>query len=727
MGFFDNFAGPPTHSPMRPRKFVDIDGEKAQRRLPAPLQISPTVRSEDSPMIDFKSSADSDLRAKLSLISLEDSPVVLVRPNSPRKHESNRESVSTARKLVQDEQKITSSPRRVLKGMQKALSNRHFNRSNSADEEATIAKSPRRPSCPPSPRRTSCPPTSPRRSMQVKNLSNRLLGRAKNSADDTSTLLLPEDKPMPSLMKKTLSLRFGKSEDCSDSVASQELSAPPSTPVRTANARKLVFSTMDGLAAPNCFAASNEPASPPSSPTRASARKLVFGSKDAPTTNGHHSPPSSPLHRPNTRMLSRSNMEDLDAPSAEPTEDYLSSPSSTIRAISRNISWSNMDALSAPYADDENIQIARKVARPSMSPKRSPSKVKAPKVAICKMPDLIAPSLDGDESAHGSISPRRIMQKKLAPCSAASVVSISKEKPKERSMSPMRSLVKKLSLRSLCSAGRASSGYDELTGESEYEPKQRMGLSRHLSLSKIDHSSGLNDAGSVCDRSAASTRSFSSVLRKTASLRGSCMSESSAVDSSTPEAAERFKSASPRRCAGRSVSPRRTPQKQTSGHIIPPPQHSIQVSSSSSNAPPSSPRRVIHQTPIKTANRRVSLQKQVSERTPTKSLHKPSSFDLPRSPVKKSGATARKLEPMPILKTPPSSPRRSSFATSPRRGSNQQRPHASPLNKVQSCRALTTPMSERRKFTSLADCIGEYDKIVYPEDEAPDGSSITGW
>ena len=228
------------------------------------------------------------------------------------------------------------------------------------------------------------------------------------------------------------------------------------------------------------------------------------------------------------------------------------------------------------------------------------------------------------------------------------------------------------------------------------------------------------------------------------------MSQSSAVDTSTPEAAARAINASPLERSGRSFSPRRRMQKQQSDsrmlsaspkrtmqkqqsdrHVHPSsPKHSTNSTLLTSDIPPSSPRRHSHHAPLKTSAK-PAYQNQLSVRTPDKSMQKFSSFEVPRSPVKKDGATARKLGNIPILKTPPTSPRRSSVSGSPR-----QAVHANPpkkMQRVQSCRQLMTPTTERKTFTSVEDCIGEYNKIMTLDMTdsngagAPASAAVTGW
>jgi hypothetical protein len=38
-----------------------------------------------------------------------------------------------------------------------------------------------------------------------------------------------------------------------------------------------------------------------------------------------------------------------------------------------------------------------------------------------------------------------------------------------------------------------------------------------------------------------------------------------------------------------------------------------------------------------------------------------------------------------------------------------------------------TPAAERKKFTSAEDCVGEYEKIINGDVDAPVGTSVTGW
>jgi hypothetical protein len=656
-------------------KVLDSEGDKAQRRVSTASTTSSTARNKGFSSIEGGDN-HSDLKAKLLLVSLENLHVV--RPNSPRRHQSNRECKSPKQQILHDEPQKLNSPLRAMKSLQKAMSAKHFGRSRSAVEEASVSRNP-------------CVPTSPRRSMKIKDLSNRLLGLGKSSVEEKSTAQLSEAKPDRNIQQSSL--------ETPKTVLSQQASIAPSSPVR-AHARKLVFSSTDGLDG-RTVASTNQYA-PPSSPLRTIARKISW-----------------------------SNMEELWAPSAAPMEEYSSPPSSPLRAIARTLSWSNMDASVAPRFSsldedgEETVMVARKSVRAHLSPNRSPPKTMVKKLSHRKMTGLQTPSLGDDELNNESPTPRHVMNKKLSVRSIGNVSAVSTltEQPKERSKSPMRTLVKKLSLGSLCSASKVSD-YDELTPASESVPR-RITLSKHFSLSRIDHSRGLSDAPSMADQSAFSTRSRSSLtstLRKSTSLRillSSCTSETAAVDTSTPEAAARVISASPPGRSNRSLSPKRTMQKQQSDRHVRSvsPRRTPHGSCPTSSAYPSSSRNSSLHSPVKTS-RRSKLQKQTSERTPTKSLHKLSAFDAPLSPVKTSCATARKLEPIHILTTPPSSPRRRTIAGSPRRAIAISSP-TQHFNRVQSCRVLSTPVTERKTFASIDECIGEYDKIVNIEETMP--------
>lgn len=670
MGFFDNFAKPPHRSPAKLRKFVDIEGDKEQRRLSNDSTASPTVRNEDLCSIEGDDN-HSDLRQKLSFVSLDDMPAT--RLPSPRRHQSSRDCFSS-KKLAFQGDLISPKKPLTLKGIEKAISTNPCRSSKGSVEKETTLQ------------RLSIA-ASPRRSIVAKNLSNRLLGRGKSSVEETSTAQLPEENL--NHQQKGLALLFEKSEVISHNTA-------------------LVI---------------------PSTPTRATARKLVCNK-----------------------------MEGFEDTSLECVDSCSSPPTSPLHTIARTLSWSNMDALVAPSLDgDETLHAARKTVRAPTSPQRSPVKPMVNRLSKSMMAAINASLLDGNDSRVGSTSPISGMIKTLSTrdIEVAPDASHLAEQTRERPQSPMRRIASKLSLRSLCGSSSKTLDCDEGALDNS---TRRFTLNKHLSCSKFDRSSGSSDAASTgSDKSTyrpGSRSSMTSMLRKTTSLRGmrsSCMSKTSAVDTSTPEAASRVINASPNGRLGRSHSPRRirkqqsesrmlsaspkrTMQKQRSDRHVhsTSPKRSMHKTCLTSDIPPTSPRRNSNQAPFK-SSAKPDYQNQLPQRSLDKSMQKFSSFEVPQSPVKKTCATARKLGAVPILKTPPSSPRRSSVSGS---GSPRQAVHANPTKKiqrVQSCKQLMTPMTERKTFASLEDCIGEYDKIVtldiMDSNDAggPAGTAATGW
>jgi hypothetical protein len=425
---------------------------------------------------------------------------------------------------------------------------------------------------------------------------------------------------------------------------------------------------------------------------------------------------SGPVYSP-ARSATRTIIVSSGSDSDEAVEHVY--PSTPLRTVARTISWSNMDALTPLSLDDgdqgskttkrtkskvslEGVIIKKvgdkkktKSSKLSMSPasglgtsietesaskkgtatlKRTASKGKIERAAVDDMTGLGGTSLACDSVSSDSVSPKRIIKKKSSSRSTDSSSTDSSTSTRARSKSPFHRVVERITIRK--SKGHKLSSEDGTAGD--------------YSASDQDHS-GIDDGASIVSERSGRSRSRS---------RRPHSAETKVSDRAVSSPGAIYNSihgngaypVSPHRSMqhqldGR-VSPRRTTSAPTSNQMT-----TEQIEASSFV----SPQRRSTNTSIRKSPKEFSSK---GEMTPTYG-----------SPVKRmSGPTltsdpATPHKPASILKTPTYSTRHVDTNVSPG--------VVDDIVKIM----IDNDSTERSKYRSIRECLGEYDKIVNDVDQ----------